>query len=136
MADRTPARPALSPLLLGTMLAGAGVLHFLLPRSYQRIVPRPLASAAPALVAVSGVLQIAAGALLAVPRTRRLGGWLAVAVLVAVWPANVQMALDGGVAGAGFPAGSPVLSWLRVPLQVPLLAWAYRHTRPPRPAAG
>jgi len=118
------------------MLAGAGVLHFLLPRSYQRIVPRPLTWAAPALVTVSGVLQITAGALVAVPRTRRLGGWLAVAVLVAVWPANVQMALDGGVPGAGFPTGSPVLSWLRVPLQVPLLFWAYRQTRQPRPAAG
>jgi hypothetical protein len=40
------------------------------------------------------------------------------------------MALDGGLAGAGFPANSAVLSWLRVPLQVPMLVWAYRQARP------
>ncbi len=111
------------------------MLHFLIPRSYQRIVPRPLSSAAPALVTVSGALEILAGVLLAVPRTRRMGAWLAVTLLVGVWPANIQMALDGGLAGAGFPAGSRALSWLRVPLQLPLIVWAYRQTRPMRPAA-
>lgn len=135
MADRTSAPAGLSPLLLAALLAGAGVLHFIVPRSYQRIVPRPLAGAAPALVAVSGVLEMAAGVLVAVPRTRRLGAWLGVAVLVAVWPANVQMAMDGGIPGAGFPGGSPVVSWLRVPLQAPLIVWAYRQARPPQPAS-
>lgn len=120
--------------MLAALLAGSGVLHFVIPRSYQRIVPRPLASAAPALVSVSGGLEILSGALLVLPRTRRVGAWLAVTVLVAVWPANVQMALDGGISGTGFP-GSRVLWWLRVPLQLPLLVWAYRQTRPPRPAA-
>jgi uncharacterized membrane protein len=110
----------------------AGCLHFAIPRAYQRIVPRPLASAAPALVAVTGGLEILAGVLLAVPRTRRVGGWTAVAVLVAVWPANVQMALEGGIEGAGFPAGSAVVSWLRVPVQLPLIVWAYRQTRSAR----
>ncbi len=113
----------------------AGSLHFAIPRSYQRIVPRPLGSAAPALVAVTGGLEILAGALVAVPRTRRLGGWIAVAVLVAVWPANLQMAVDGGIEGAGFPGGSALVSWLRVPLQLPLIVWAYRQTRRARPVS-
>ena len=95
-------------------------------------MPRPLGHA-PLLVAASGALQIAAGALLALPRTRRLGGWVAVVVLVGVWPANVKMALDGGIPGAAFPAGSPLVWWLRVPLQLPLIAWAHRQTRPPAP---
>jgi len=125
------ARAQLSPLLLAAALAGAGALHFLIPRSYQRIVPRPLAPAAPELVTLAGVLELMAAGLLALPRTRRIGGWLAVALLVALWPANVQMALDGGIADARFPAGSPVVSWLRVPLQGPLIVWAYRQTRPP-----
>ncbi len=46
-----------------------------------------------------------------------------------LFPANVQMALDGGIPGAGFPLGSPVLAWLRLPLQVPLIWWALVHTR-------
>lgn len=110
------------------------MLHFVVPRSYQRIVPRVLAGAAPELVAVSGLIEMAAGVLVAFPRTRRLGGWMGVAVLVTVWPANLQMAMDGGVPGAGFPAGSALVSWLRVPLQAPLIVWAYRQTR--RPLSG
>jgi uncharacterized membrane protein len=50
-----------------------------------------------------------------------------------VFPANVQMALDGGVVGQNFPLGSPVVAWLRLPLQVPLVWWALVHTRPLRP---
>ena len=107
----------------------AGALHFIIPRSYQRIVPRSLGHA-PLLVAASGVAEIVAGALVAVPRTRRLGAGLAFAVLLVVWPANVQMALDGGIPEAGFPAGSAAVSWIRVPLQIPLLVWAWRQAAP------
>jgi uncharacterized membrane protein len=110
-------------------MVAAGVLHFVIPGSYRRIVPRVLGHAR-ALVAVTGVIEMAAGALVAVPRTRRAGAWLTLVLLVVVWPANIQMALDGGIAGAGFPANSALLSWLRVPLQLPLFAWAYRQTRP------
>ncbi len=109
-----------------------GALHFVIPRSYQRVVPRVLGHA-PLLVTASGIAEMVAGALIAVPRTRRLGAGLAFALLLLVWPANVQMALDGGLRGAGFPAGSPVVAWIRVPLQVPLLVWAWRHARPRLP---
>ena len=115
-------------------MVGAGALHFVIPRSYQRIVPKPLGHAA-FLVAASGVIEIGAGVLVAIPATRRLGAWLSVILLVAVWPANVQMAVDGGVPGAGFPLESPVFAWLRVPLQVPLVLWALRQARRPQPAA-
>lgn len=114
---------------LAGVMVGAGVLHFVVPSYYERIVPRALGHER-ALVLLSGAAEIGCGALLAVPRTRRLGAWLTVGLLVAVFPANVQMALDGGIAGEGFPAGSPVVAWLRVPLQVPLVIWAFRHTRP------
>lgn len=112
-------------------MVAAGLLHFVIPASYQRIVPR-LIGHARTLVAVSGVIEVVAGVLLAVPRTRRVGAWLTLVLLVVVWPANIQMALDGGIAGAGFPADSALLSWLRVPLQVPLVVWAYRLTGPAR----
>ena len=90
---------------------------------------------APLLVAATGVLEIGAGVLVAIPATRRLGAWLSAVVLVGVWPANVQMALDGGLPGAGFPLGSAVVAWLRVPLQIPLIVWALRQARrrPPLP---
>lgn len=119
----------MSGLGLAAFMVGAGTLHFVAPETYARIVPRVLGHAR-GLVAVTGVAEIVAGALVGVPRTRRLGGWVTLGLLVAVWPANFQMAFDGGIPGASFPANSAVLSWLRVPLQVPLFVWAYRQTRP------
>lgn len=105
-------------------MVGAGALHFVIPSSYERIVPRGLGHAR-ALVLMSGVVEIACGALLSQARTRRLGGWLTAGLLVGVFPANVQMALD-----AGAPAGlGAALAWLRLPLQVPLVAWALRQAR-------
>lgn len=114
-------------------MMASGALHFVVPRGYQRIVPRVLGHA-PFLVAASGVVEIVAGALMAVPRTRRVGARLAFVVLLLVWPANLQMALDGGLPDAGFPAGSAVASWARVPLQVPLLVWAWRQARTTAPS--
>ncbi|MDP9006403.1 MAG: hypothetical protein M3N15_05745 [Actinomycetota bacterium] len=114
-----------APLVLAAFLASAGVLHFVIPSSYQRIVPRALGNAR-AVVLVSGAAEIGVALLLAWPRSRRLGGWLAAGLLVAVFPANVSMALAGGIPGAGFPLGSPVLAWARLPLQVPLVVWAWR----------
>jgi uncharacterized membrane protein len=124
------ARRRASRLALAALLLGTGSLHFVITPSYERIVPRALGSgSARTLVLVSGAAEIAAGALLTVPRTRRLGAGLAAALFVVVFPANVQMALDGGIAGAGFPLGSPVVAWLRLPLQVPLVWWALRLAR-------
>jgi len=104
-------------------MAAAGVSHFLAARSYQQIVPHVL-GAPGAWVRVSGGVELGCAVLLVFRRTRCFGGWLTAGVLVAVFPANVQMALDGGLAGKGFPLGSPVVAWLRLPLQVPLVAWA------------
>ena len=125
-----PSRYALAALMMG-----AGVSHFALPEAYERVIPRWLGNPR-GVVLASGAAELAAGALLALPATRRAGAWATVVVLVAVFPANVQMALDGGIAGAGFPLGSPVTAWLRLPLQVPLVVWAWALTRrlPPPPA--
>lgn len=104
-------------LSLARFLLVAGVAHFVVPRSYERIVPRLLGD--PAFwVRWSGVAEIGCAVLVALPRTRRLGAWAAAGVFAAVFPANVQMALDGGP-----------LAWARLPLQVPLLWWACRVAR-------
>lgn len=128
-ASRRTGPPSAGALALAGFLLAAGVAHFVVPRSYQRIVPRMFAD--PAFwVRWSGVVEIACAALVAHPRTRRTGAWAALAVFVGVFPANVQMALDGGLPGALFPLGSPVVAWARLPLQVPLVLWAWRVAQP------
>ncbi len=115
-------RPGAAVALAATM-AASGISHFIVPGSYEQIVPGFLG--APGLwVGLSGVAELGCAALLLFRRTRCLGGWLTAGLLVAVFPANVQMAFDGGIAGKSFPLGSPVVAWLRLPLQVPLVAWA------------
>lgn len=106
----------------------AGILHFVIPDSYARIVPRGVGDAR-TVVFASGVAEIAVGVLLATTRTRRIGGWCTAAVLVAVFPANVQMALDAGADGAPGGTGALLVAWLRLPLQVPLVLWALTHAR-------
>lgn len=95
------------------LFVAAGTLHFLFPAAYVRIVPPPLPAPA-LLVALSGAAEVAGGAGLLVPRVRRAAAWGLIALLVAVFPANVYMALRPDVAGAGVP---PLLLWLRLPLQ-------------------
>ncbi|GAC1331639.1 MAG: DoxX family protein [Mycobacteriales bacterium] len=113
----------LSPYLLAGLLAAAGVTHFVHPDPYARIVPHVL-PARRALVALSGVAELGLAAALVVPRTRRLAGWATAGLFVAVFPANVQMALDAGSPGSSGLLGNATLAWLRLPVQVPLVLWA------------
>ncbi len=103
----------------------AGLAHFAFPQAYQRIVPR-LVGHPGFWVRWSGVTEIACAGLLIDRRTRRTGALGTIAVLFAVFPANVKMALDGGIPGQPFPLGSPVVAWARLPLQVPMVIWAWR----------
>ncbi len=105
------------------LMAGSGTLHLVAPGFYRRIVPRVVGHA-DAVVALSGICELVCAAPLLIPATRRLGAWATAALLVMVFPANLQMALDGGLAGAPFPADNAVAAWLRLPLQVPLVLWA------------
>jgi uncharacterized membrane protein len=108
-----------SPWLLAGLLAGAGVLHFAAPRPYVKIIPKALPEPE-LLVAASGAAELTCAALVAHPRTRRFGGWAAAALFVAVFPANVQMALDSRRGSTAYQ----VASWARLPLQLPLVWWA------------
>lgn len=122
---RKARRASTTSLALAVLLLATGLAHFAFPRPLQRIVPRLLGD--PALwVRLSGVAEIACAALLVHPRTRRVGGYATMVLFVALFPANVQMALDGGVPGQPFPWGSAAVAWLRLPLQVPLVLWARR----------
>ena len=114
---------------LAGLMASAGVTHFVAPGAYERIVPR-WAGDPRRVVMLSGAAEIACGALLSSRRTGRIGGALTAAVLVAVFPANVQMALDAGTERQAVP-DMPVgrfraVALGRLPLQVPLVGWALR----------
>jgi uncharacterized membrane protein len=103
-------------------------MHFVVPKFYDRLIPEPLGNAR-AWTYGSGVAELAAAGLLVPERTRRLGGWAALLVILGVFPGNIKMALDGGLQDATGLAANPVAAWLRLPLQLPMIRWAWRHTR-------
>ena len=105
----------------------AGALHFIKPAPYLRIMPAYIPSHA-AMVRVSGVFEILGGLGLLVPSTRRAAAFGLVALLIAVFPANVYMALHPVEAGAAGIA--PVLRWGRLPIQAVLIWWLLWCTRP------
>ena len=116
-----------SQRLLAVFFTAAGALHFLRPGMYEQIVPEYL-PAPHELVLASGAAEIA-GAVGVVPeRTRRLAGFWLAATLVAVFPANVHMALHPD----RYPGISPALLWGRLTLQPLAIWWALAATRPPR----
>lgn len=102
-------------------MVGAGVMHFVAPRFYERIIPHVLGHEKE-LVFWSGVAEIVCGVLVAVPRTRRLGAWITLVLLIAVYPANIQMAIDAGAPHDAESWGA----WIRLPFQLPLWRWAYK----------
>jgi len=110
---------------MAVALVGMGILHFVAPGPFEKIVPRALGHAK-GLVYWSGVAEILSGVLIAVPRTRRTGALLAAATFVAVWPGNWQMALDAGFPPRGAMAWG---AWLRLPLQLPMIDGALRVAR-------
>lgn len=111
--------------LFGPVFIVAGALHFVIPRAYEAIVPDWLPAHRP-LVYASGVAEIAGGAAILHPRTRRLGGLLSVATLLAVFPANVHMALHPQ--RYRVPGGRLALL-ARLPLQGVFVAWARAAAR-------
>jgi uncharacterized membrane protein len=101
-----------------------------------RVLPEPTL-----LVYASGVAELGCAEGLVARSTRRRAAYATAALFVAVFPANLQMALDGGLAGSTGPLGSATVAWLRLPLQVPLVLWALAVARrsarraAPRPGA-
>jgi len=110
----------------------AGVMHFVVPDFYVQIVPPPLPFPL-ALVYLSGVAEVVLGVGLVFERTRRLAAWGIIALLVAIFPANVYMAtsdvvIQGAPGGIGDP--SEAARWGRLPFQVVFVLWAWWYTRP------
>jgi len=117
--------------LLRWLLAGfmvlAGTLHFILPDPFVRIVPAFL-PAPLVLVWVSGFFEILGGIGLLLPWVNRAAAWGLIALFIAVFPANINMAINDIVL-PGIPH-NPVLYWARLPLQFLLIRWAWWFTGP------
>jgi uncharacterized membrane protein len=108
-------------LALGGFFLLAGALHFIRPEAYTSIVPHVLPLERE-LVYASGVAELAGGAAVLADRTLRPGGWWLIATLVAVFPANVQMAVDAD----RYRSIPEPLLWARLPVQGLLIAWVWR----------
>jgi uncharacterized membrane protein len=118
--------------LLTIGMVAVGVTHFTSPENFVAIVPAALPKPL-LLVYVSGVAEIAGGLGLILPQTRRAAAWGLIALFIAVFPANVNMAVNHLPLG-GKPV-DPAFLWARLPLQLVLIAWAYWYTRRERGAS-
>jgi uncharacterized membrane protein len=125
-AARFAMKPALR-MVLALLMIAVGVTHFANPAPFVRIVPSPL-PAPLALVYISGFFEVLGGAGLLVPLVRRQAACGLIALYVAVFPANLNMALSHISLEVGHPIPT-LLLWLRLPLQAVLIAWAWWFTR-------
>jgi len=113
-------------LLPAVLFMTTGTLHFVQSASFANIVP-PQLGHAQLLVAISGVAELAGGIGLLLPATRNAAGIGLIVLLIAVWPANIYMAL----AARDFAGVAPAwVLWLRVPAQLPLIWWVALARRP------
>ena len=111
--------------IMAVLYIAAGASHFTLTRAYMRITPDYL-PAHREIVLLSGAAEIAGGLGLLLPQTRRTAAWGIVILLIAVFPANLWMTQHP----ERFPNFPLWALWLRLPLQLALIAWAWQYTKP------
>ncbi|MEO8435202.1 MAG: DoxX family membrane protein [Pyrinomonadaceae bacterium] len=116
--------------LLAAFFVLAGFNHFISPTFYLKIMPSYLPWHL-LLVYLSGLFEIVLGILLLLRAFTHIAAWGLIALLIAVFPANIHMAVNHGL----FPEYSGVVLWLRLPLQFALMALAYWYTFPVVPRA-
>lgn len=116
----TTTRPAVA---LAGLLAFTGTAHLVRPATFDAALPDWLPGTKRVWALGSGVAELACGALVALPRTRRVGGWTTAALFVAVFPGNLHMATTARTSRAR------AVTLARLPLQVPLVLWALRVAR-------
>ncbi len=117
-----------SARVLGVVFTITGTLHFIRPAMYEAIMPSYL-PAHRELVLLSGAAEVAGGVAALFPRLHPFARWWLIGLLVAVFPANLQMALNPDDV-KGMSDIPQWLLWARLPLQVAFIAWVERATRP------
>lgn len=124
-----------SPYAAAALFTSAGVMHFVKPDFFESIVPAWFPDTKLAN-RVSGAAEIALGLGMLSPRTRRASATGLIALTVAVFPANIDMALnrvevkpvDGRMTRRVGSATGPQ-NWIRLPMQLPLIWWMWREAR-------
>jgi uncharacterized membrane protein len=122
---KTTRSHVISRWLIAIVFCGAGILHFVFPAPYAHIIP-PIFPAPRTLVLISGICEILGGLGVLLPQVRRQAGYGLIALLFAVFPANIYMAMQQQQAH-GWTIGTFILL-LRLPLQFLLMAWVYKST--------
>lgn len=112
--------------VLALAMISIGILHFVQPKPFVRIVPKWL-PAPLALVYISGFFEIAGGVGLLIPMTRQAAAWGLIALYIAVFPANIYMLTNNISLNPKKPIPRWAL-WARLPFQFLFIAWAYWFT--------
>jgi len=112
--------------IMGVFYIVAGLGHFVAPAAYLPMMPLWL-PAHSALIFLSGVAELVLGAAVLVPATRRLAAWGLILLLIAIFPANLHIALHD-VPLFGATEGAGIWNWVRLPFQLVLIAWAWWYT--------
>nr|WP_198428970.1 hypothetical protein [Nocardia bovistercoris] len=113
---------------MAALLAGVGVLHFVVPEQFDSTIPKQLPGKPRSYTLWSGVAELAVATALLIPGTRKLGGRLAELLLIAVYPANVQMAVDW-VRDERKPLPMKIVAVVRLPFQIPMVLAARKVHR-------
>ncbi len=133
MPSTTPPVPALTHDVRGLAAAflASGTAHLVRPQLFGPLIP-PRLPAPRGIVYATGVAEIACGVGLLYPRTRRVAGWASAALLVGVWPGNVQMSLNSAAHARRRRDTSSrtafVVTLARLPMQLPMIRTALRAT--------
>ncbi|NDJ20670.1 DoxX family membrane protein [Nostoc sp. B(2019)] len=114
-------------VILAVSLIVVGVTHFIVPDQYVRIVPPQLPYPLE-LVYLSGFYEILGGIGLLVPPVSQAAAWGVIALFIAVYPANINMAVN--LIKVDHIPNSPWVHVIRLPLQAVLIAWAWWYTKP------
>ncbi len=131
--DTLPLPPLIAMIGKWTFAAlfiAGGINHFVSPDMYVRIMPPYLPFHRP-LVLLSGAIELILGVLLLIPRYSRLAAWGLIALLIAIFPANIYLYQHQELLAA-----PPVLHFIRLPLQGVLILWAFAYTRSGPPLSG
>ena len=112
--------------VMALIYVGAGLNHFRVPKFYAQVMPPYLPYPA-VLDAIAGLAEVVLGVGLLFPRTQSLAAWGVIALLIAVTPVHIYMLQEHATTFARY---SLILLWLRLPIQLALMYWAYLYTEP------
>ncbi|MBW4474648.1 MAG: DoxX family protein [Stenomitos rutilans HA7619-LM2] len=130
---RSHRRKEILRVVLAISIITVGIIHFAKPTPFVKIVPPQLPHPLE-LVYISGFFEILGGIGLLIPLVSVAAAWGLIALFIAVFPANINMAINN-IKLEGIP-DNPALYWARLPLQAVLIAWAWWYTRNPQAQPG